>query len=137
MPQIVENTKLRCIIDGDEKLVYMKIDLLDYLNSVITTLEYADITKEFNEFLIVNEEVKSYNNVEDLKKDLAQARLNRFVSNNKGSDKLEYIVELVAKSKHQSGGCKNDCVYCNPDLGSDPFPDFNFNVRNSEPEGNA
>jgi hypothetical protein len=137
MTQTIENTKLRCLIGGDEKLIYIKIDLLDGLNQIITTLEYSEITKYFNELLIVNEENKAYDNLEELKTDLSQARLYRFLNKGKGNQKLENMVELVAKIKHQNGDCKDDCVFCNPDLGTDHFPDFNFSIKNNEPEGNA
>lgn len=137
MPQSIENTKLRCLVDGNEKLVYFKIDLLDNLNQIITTLEYSEITKYFNELLLINEENKIYTDLEELKADFSQAKLNRFLNKGKGNQKLENLFELVAKIKHQSGDCKDDCGFCNPDLGTDFLPDFNFEMKNSDPEGNA
>lgn len=137
MPSFIQETKLRCIIDGDEEFAYYKIDLLDSNDEVITTLEYSDITEDFKEFLDINKETNIYTNIEELKLDLAQGRLNRFSGKGQGNQRVELLADLLAKYKHQAGSCKNTCIYCNPDLGSDPFPDFVFDLKNSTTEGNS
>jgi len=40
---------------------------------------------------------------------------------------------MRAKMIHQQGLCGHSCIFCNPDLGEDPFPDFTFDVRNLDP----
>jgi len=137
MATSIQNTKLRCVIDGDEEFAYYKIDLLDECDVIITTLEYSDITDDYNDFIIVNKEANIYTDLEELKTDVAQGRLNRFSGKGQGDQRVELLMTLLAKLRHQTGQCKDICIYCNPDLGSDPFPDFTFDLKNSTPEGNS
>lgn len=137
MPSFEEITRLACHVNGDEDLVYYRIDLLSEFGEAITTLEYADITDDFNDLLSANKEMNIYSDIEDLKKDLAQAKLNRYVGKGQGNQRIELMVGLVAKLKHQTGICKDTCIYCNPDLGSDPFPDFTFDIKNLPTEGTS
>ena len=137
MPSANEITKLICCVSGDEELIYYKIDLVGDLNNIITTLEYADITQDFNDLLIINKETNLYSDVEELKKELAEAKLNRYIGKGQGNQRVELLVGLSAKLKHQNGICKDTCIFCNPDLGNDPFPDFIFTIKNSSPEGTS
>ena len=137
MPSVGEITKLACCVDGDEELIYYRIDLLDEFDAIISTMEYADITQDYKEILKVNEEAQLYFDMNQLKRDLAQAKLNRYMGKGQGKQEVEILITLTAKLKHQNGECKETCIYCNPDLGADPFPDFTFAVKNSTPEGNS
>jgi len=137
MPTVFQPVKLRCVVDGDDELVFAKIELVDELDSIISTMEYADITKHFNDLLKINEEANLYIEDEELKKDLAAGKLARYLGNSEQNQKLDILTTLLARYNHQSGNCKDDCIYCNPDLGTDSFPDFTFKLKNSTSEGTS
>ena len=45
------------------------------------------------------------------------------------------MINLRMKMRHQKGICNDSCILCNPDIGDDPFPDFIFDIRNADTEG--
>ena len=137
MPNYKENINIKCSVGGDEELTFVKIELTDNLDNYITTLEYADITNDFDELVEINDQAMIYDDEKQLKEDLAKGKLDRYLGKAQANERLDLLLGLRLKFKHQSGSCGNDCIYCNPDLGNDPFPDFTFVVKNATPEGNA
>lgn len=133
---IQNNVKLNCFVEQEDDSVFIFINLVDD-TMFNMTLQFADITKEFRDFEKINEHYLLYEYVDDLITDLENAHLQRFMGQPRDNDKLDLIVNLRMKMKHQSGNCDNACILCNPDIGDDPFPDFTFNIRNMEPEGEA
>lgn len=132
-----ESINLKCTVDGDDDITFIKVELVDLLGSYITTLEYADITNEFEELCEINDQALIYDDDEQIKKDLARGKLDRVLGNSKAKERLDLLTGLKAKFEHQSGACKDGCIYCNPELGQDPFPDFTFIAKNALPEGTA
>ncbi len=139
------NTQLNCILDIEEEedddddtnQVSLWINLYNDRNKLITTLEYSDITQDYNDFLEINEHYDLYDNIEELGDDIASGYLSRFVNMPRDIPRLDLIINLRMKMQHQTGKCGNSCILCNPDIGDDPFPDFTFDIRNIEPEGEA
>ena len=129
------DTKLNCFIELEEDRAFIYLNIIDGLFSV--TLQYADITDEFNDFIEVNDHFELYDNKDQLISDLEEGHLQRFLGQPKDNDKLDLISNLRMKMKHKNGTCDDSCILCNPDIGDDPFPDFVFNIRNIEPEGEA
>ena len=135
MTLVSENIKLVCVVYGDEELTYYKLELRDELNNAITTLEYADITKQFNDLLELNKEANLYINEAELKKELAQGKLNKYVGKTAYTQRLLVLVDLLVKIKHQSGQCENNCHICNPNIENDAYLDFTFGIKSSLIQG--
>lgn len=129
MPQAAQNTKVRVVVAGENELVFYKVELTDNLDQIITTLEYSDITTFICALKMLNDELKVYNNHEELLQDFAQAKLNRFCDLGAGTDKIEELLAQFAKLRHQNQACEDTCIHCNPDFGTDPFPDFTYKLR--------
>ena len=123
MKSAIENIKIRCVIEPCDELIYYKMDLLDNLNNTISTLEYSDITNILKDLVEVNEQIKLYSDVSDIYTDLAQAKLNRFCNKAAGKDKIEELLNICAKYKHQNAICDSLCIYCSPHI-QDVFPSF-------------
>lgn len=119
---------LSCEVDGKEDMFFIRLDLIQ-MDEHIATLEFADITKDVQDLLEANKFFSLYENHEDIKKDLADAHLCRFLNEERGSSNLDILFNLVAKMRHSQGVCKDSCIYCNPDLGDDPIPDFTFEAK--------
>jgi len=135
--EVIKDLKAVCSVGGDEKTVFIKLDLYNNLE-FITTLEFAEITEEFNELVDINLEMTVYLETDELKKDLANAYLSKFLNESRSTDyKLDLLLNLRMKMKHQEGTCKDNCILCSPDLGDDPFPDFMFEARHADHEGEA
>ena len=128
------DAKLNCFIDrDDDDRSFIYINITDDIFNM--TLQYADITDKFNEFLEINERFELYSDIDDLILDLEEGFLQRFISQPKDNDRLDLMINLRMKMNHQNGSCKDSCILCNPDIGDDPFPDFTFDIRNAETEG--
>lgn len=136
MVSISEQLQILCTVDGDDDLVFIKVDLLKN-NEHLTTIEFADITSEFKDLLQVNKGIDIYKNNLDLKSDIATAHLFRYLKKDRDTPQLDLLLNLRMKFKHQEGLCKNSCILCNPELGEDPFPDFIFEAKHCDPEGEA
>ena len=135
--QSSSNVQIRCnIYREDDELVVMKIVLTDK-RRYITTLEFADITNDYLEFVEVNNHIELYDSEDELQKELAEAYLNKFLNRSQENTKMDLLVNLRMKMLHQASQCRNNCILCNPDLGDDPFPDFTFDLKNYSPEGEA
>ena len=132
-----ENVNIKCSIGGDEELIFIKIELTDVLDNYITTLEYVDITIDFDELVGINDQALIYDDERQIKEDLAKGKLQRYLGQAEANKKLDLLLGLRIKFNHQNGTCKDNCIYCKPELGGDPFPDFTFLVKNSTPEGTA
>lgn len=134
------DARISCYLDSDDDTG--RVTLVVSLSSEpegtpITTLEYADITEEFDDFVEVNNHYDLYKDTEKLKRDIEYAHLTRFMGSPRDIPKLDLITNLRMKMRHQAGNCKDSCILCNPDIGDDPFPDFMFKIKNLEPEGEA
>ena len=127
------NVKLNCFIDREDDKSSIFINITDDIFNM--TLQYADITEKFNEFLEINERFELYDDIDDLVSDLENGLLQRFTSQPESNDRLDLIINLRMKMRHQNGSCGDSCILCNPDIGDDPFPDFTFDIRNAETEG--
>lgn len=127
------DTKLSCFIELEEDMVFIYVNLVNKLSSI--TLQYSDITEEFNDFIEVNNHFDLYSNKDELINDLEKGHLQRFLGEVENNNRLDLISNLRMKMLHKNGTCKDSCILCNPDIGDDPFPDFMFNIRNIEPEG--
>ena len=133
---IQNNVQLNCFIERESNNVLIFVNLLDD-KLFNMTLQFSDITEEFNDFIQINEHFMLYNDIDDLTTDLEEGHLQRFMGQPKDNERLDLMVNLRMKMKHQKGMCGNSCILCNPDIGDDPFPDFAFDIRNLEPEGEA
>ena len=129
------DTKLSCFIELEEDMVFLYVNLVNNLSSI--TLQYTDITEEFNDFIEVNDHFDLYSDQDELINDLEEGHIQRFLGESKNNDKLDLITNLRMKMRHKNGTCDDGCILCNPDIGDDPFPDFMFDIRNVEPEGEA
>jgi hypothetical protein len=131
MPQIDENIKIRCFCGGEDP-IYYKVELLDELNKPITTLEYADISVFIFALETINTELKIYTDPHEIKLDFSKAKLNRFLRGARGSEKIEELMWHLSKINHQNQMCNDPCLHCNPEISSDPMPDFVFGLKNDE-----
>lgn len=129
------DTKLSCFIEFEGGGAFLYVNLLNNLYSLI--LEYADITEEFNDFIEINSHFNLYKSEIDIAEDLEDGHLKRFLGQPLDNDRLDLMSNLRMKMRHSNGTCGDSCIFCNPDIGDDPFPDFTFNIRNIEPEGEA
>lgn len=129
------NTKLNCYIEFEEDKTFICINLTN--DTLTVTLQYADITTEFNDFIEVNNHFELYDDQDQLTSDLEDGHLQRFLGQSKDNDRLDLMSNLRMKMLHKSGTCDDNCILCNPDIGEDPFPDFMFNIRNIDPKGEA
>ena len=124
--------------DSFEEYVALWISLYDNMSgTLINTLEYADITDKYLDFIDINDHYDVYEDTDDLDKDIEEGYLSRFIGIPKSISRLDLISNLRMKMRHQTGNCGNGCILCNPDIGDDPFPDFIFDVKNLEPESDA
>ena len=129
------NTKLSCFIEQDEDdNSFIFIRLLDE-KMFNMTLQFADITDELTDFIQINDHFELYNDISELISDLEDGNLQKFIGRPWINDRLNLLVNLRMKMKHQQSICDGSCILCNPDIGDDPFPDFTFNIKNFEPEG--
>lgn len=139
MVEVKKDVYLSCTIDGDNDIWFMRLDLM-HNDIVLSTLEFADITNEILDLVIINDEIKLYNDVREMVNDIAIGHLNRFakeiISDNE-DEKISLLFNIRAKANHQQKICGNDCIFCNPDLGDDPFPDFTFDAKFMTPKGDA
>lgn len=129
-----ENVELSCEVDGREDMYFIRVDVM-WAQDHIYTLEFADISGEFKDLLEANSNFPIYDNEEDIKKNIAEVHLARILNRDSEDKKLNMLYGLVSKMKHSQAMCKDDCIYCNPDLGTDPVPDFTFEVKNYEHKG--
>lgn len=136
MIQVHENVEAVCTIDGDNELYYIRLDIV-HCGTRIMSLKFAEITNEVNELLLLNEDVGLFATADELKTDLAKNNLKKFLGENTVNSKITLLFAIRAKIKHQEQKCAIDCIYCNPDLGEDPFPDFTINAELLEPKGHA
>jgi len=129
------DTKLNCFIEFEGGGAFLYVNLLSDIYSMV--LEYADITEEFKDFVEINNHFNLYNGELEIANDLEEGHLRRFLGQPIDNDKLDLMSNLRMKMRHNNGTCNDSCILCNPDIGDDPFPDFTFNIRNIEPEGEA
>ena len=133
---VQNDVRLNCFINREEDGVFLFVSLVD--NKMFNmTLQFSDITNEFSDFIEINEHFELYNDIDELVLDLEKGHMQRFMGQPEDNDRLDLMVNLRMKMKHQKGICGNSCILCNPDIGDDPFPDFTFNIRNLEPKGEA
>ena len=134
------DTDLRCFLehDIDEEYVSLWISLYKKQDgSLINTLEYADITDKYSDFIDINDHYDIYQDTDELDRDIEEGYLARFIDMPRDNPRLDLIFNLRMKMQHQTGSCDNSCILCNPDIGEDPFPDFTFDARNLEPESDV
>lgn len=136
MVQSKKAVSLVSAIDGDDDLWFIRLDLF-YDDNIISTLEFAEITDEVNDLIAVNKELSLYDNNEDLLKDMAEGHINKYLGIEYNNEKLNLLFNIKAKVKHQQKQCSDGCIFCNPELGIDPFPNFTFNIQLKDPEGSA
>lgn len=129
------DAKLSCFIEEEDDLFLLFVNLSENMSSL--TLEYSDITEELHDFFEVNEIFDIYEDENEIIKDLEIGHMDRFLGKPRDNPKLDLMVNLRMKMNHRNGTCGDYCIFCNPDIGEDPFPDFTFNIRNMEPEGEA
>jgi hypothetical protein len=130
------DAKLSCFIELEEDdRAYIYVNITDNVFSI--TLEYAEITSEFNDFIEVNKHFELYNDQNELINDLEKGHLQRVLGQPRNNDRLDLMTNLRMKMRHKNGTCGDSCILCNPDMGDDPFPDFMFNIRNIDTEGEA
>jgi hypothetical protein len=128
------NAKLSCFIEIEEDdRAYIYVNITDGIFSI--TLEYANITDELNDFIEVNKHFNLYKDKGELISDLEKGHLQRVLGQPTDNKKLDLMSNLRMKMRHNNGTCDDSCILCNPNIGDDPFPDFIFNIRNIEPEG--
>jgi len=120
---------LSCEVDGEEDMFFIRLDLVQ-MDEHVATLEFADISKDFQDLVEANTFFSLYESPDSIKKDLADAHISRFLNEERGSENLDILYNLVNKMRHSQGRCKDSCIYCNPDLGDDPLPDFTFEAKN-------
>lgn len=128
------DVKLNCYTTTEEDgSTYLYVTIID--NKMFTlTLQFAEITKEFKDFKLINEQYELYDNNNDLLTDLEQGHLQRFMGQPQSNPKLDLMTNLRMKLRHRNRNCGSGCILCNPDIGDDPFPDFTFDINNAEPE---
>lgn len=115
----------------------MRIDLKNG-DKFLSTLEFADITNEMKDLLEINKEIGVYATEDELRLDLAIGYLDKALQNDTNKDlKIGFLFNLRQKMLHHKGECQDDCIYCNPDLGDDPFPNFTFQAKFLDPSGSA
>lgn len=131
MAIIDEDVTLSCQVDGTDGMHFIRIDILNSGHH-ITSIEFADITDFFDELSEANEFTSIYENIEDLKTSIATAHLNKFLNKDYEDSKMEMILDMVAKMKHNHGKCSDGCTLCNPDVSGDVLPDFTFEVKKHE-----
>ena len=131
------NTRVYCFVEHDEDGETSVLITLNKEpnNSLVYTLEYSNITKDYNSFLDINEYYEIYEDLNDLDCDIEKGYLSRFIGAPKDVPRLDLIINLKIKMEHQAGVCEDSCILCNPDLGDDPFPDFTFDIRNMKTKG--
>lgn len=125
---------ISCEVDGKENIYFVRLDLIKE-GEQISTLEFADITQDFQDLMEANTYFSLYDSPEGLKEDLAKAHLSKFLHEERVSDNLDVLLNLVTKMRHSQGQCKDSCIYCNPDLGDDPLPDFTFEAKRYDAKG--
>lgn len=125
---------LSCEVDGKEDMFFVRLDLVNATNDIVCNIEFADITNDVKDLLEANQHFLLYEGVEEIKSDLANAHLSKFLNEDRESQKLDVLFNLVNKMRHSQGVCKDGCIHCNPDLGEDPLPDFTFGVKKYDVE---
>lgn len=132
---IQSDIKINCLINEEEDdSIIMFINLLTN-KGIIVTLEFADITSDLTDLIEINDHYELYEDNDTLIKDLEEGHLNRFLREPQDNERLDLLVNLRMKMRHQEDICNDQCILCNPDIGDDPFPDFIFNIRNADTEG--
>lgn len=130
-----KDVKISCFIEydseNDEYCIYT--NLTD--DQLSMTLEFADITSSIYDLFYINESYNIYIDEEELLDDIEEGYFNRFLGRPYDNERLDLLLNLQMKMKHRAGICDDSCILCNPDLGTDPFPDFTFNLRVRETEG--
>lgn len=130
---------MACMIEGDKDLYFIKIDIMNG-DRALSTVEFADITEDVNDLIELNEHFNVYQDVEELKKDLAQGCLDRALGEeplNNEDLKIGLLLSMKAKLDHTDGVCGEDCHLCNPNLRGSIFPDFTFLAKFMKPEGSS
>ena len=129
------DAKLSCYINPslEDDRILLYVSLIDEKASSII-LQFADITKEIEDFMYINEQYEIYPSLEELIEDVEKAHLQRFVNRPQSNQRLDLIMNIRMKIRHNEGVCGNDCILCNPDIGDDPFPDFTFDIVNLDSE---
>jgi len=136
MVSVSHSVELSCVIDGDEELVFIRTDLISK-GEHITTLEYSDITTYYRELLDISSKITLFDSEDELKTSIASAQLLKFLNKDRDDSKLNLLLNIRMKAKHQASACNGNCILCEPDLGDDPFPDFTFDVKFFDPKGEA
>lgn len=134
---IRKDIEANCFIEYDEDADAYLLFINLLFNHKSMTIEYSNITDEMLDFLEINENYNIYNTEEELFEDIESAHFNRFLGEPRDSDRVNLLVNLRMKMRHSNGICGEDCILCNPNIGEDPFPDFTFNIRNIDTEGEA
>lgn len=130
---IQDDVKLICSIefddnDDDEENIFIYINLINQ-SGFKMTLEFADITEKFNDFLAANDRFGIYDDIDELISDLELGYFRRFMGILEINKKIDLLINLRMKLLHKKGMCDEECVMCNSDYGTDPFPDFTFDVK--------
>lgn len=136
MISVTMDIELACVIDGDEDLTFIRTDLLNS-GEHLTTLEYSDITSYYKELLDISDKLSLFESEDQLKASIINAQLLKFLNEERDDSKFDLLLNIKMKARHQAGTCEGNCILCNPDLGDDPFPDFTFDVKFFDPEGEA
>ena len=123
-------------IGGDDSTAFIKIKLMDG-EEQITLLEFADITYDLNCFQDINDTLGLYDSIEELKKDIVDSYLQKFLKKEYKNNKLSIITNVRMRLNHQNGLCEGKCIYCNPELGDDTSFDFTFDLKNLDIKGRA
>lgn len=131
-----QDIKVVCEIGGDDETVFISIKLMDGLEQV-SILEFADITNQIDALIDINQSLKLYDNIKELKVDIAAGYLAAFLNKKNENPRLTMLNNVKMRIDHQSGLCESKCIYCNPDLGEDSFPDFTAEIKNAETKGQA
>lgn len=130
---IQEDAKLSCYIDieDDTALIYVTL-----INSKLQSqiLQFADITDILHDFLDIEEHYSLYYDESELMEDIEEAHLQRFMGLPIMNDRLDILSNLRMKMNHHHKLCGDSCILCNPELGTDAFPDFTFDVDMSDPD---
>ena len=130
------DVKLSSFVEKEDEQILIFINLTGEKDFSMI-IEFADITDEFWDLSEINDHYEIYDNMDDLTLDLEVGHLERFMGLPKDNPKLDLLINLRMKMKHERSICGDQCILCNPDIGDDPFPDFVFNIRNAEPEGES
>lgn len=136
MALATENVNIVCEIGGDENTTYLNIKLMNGIEQ-ISLLEFADITDELKSLIEINSNLKLYESVDELKNDLAQGYLATFLNKKSDNTKIVILNNIKMRINHQNGLCEYKCIYCNPDLGEETFPDFTAKIKNLDIKGEA